>query len=756
MRCSKCNSRIPAGSKFCVDCGEPADTVIKCRECLQDTPSDSKFCSNCGATVMPDGSFANDVTSDSLLIKKVVPEKLDGLSEQLARVPYGFFALLVSNGQVVEIVEEGLSLANELKGVSRLISDLKQAVHRFLGREHTNPEIYLVADLNLLPVASYQKEFQVPRVGDVQLKYRFVFSRTLDDLSKLLGVYMAGDGTLSVSKFVDISAAKLEIIFSSMDPQLAVGESEWRTEAQQKFLQVTGLELLTTDQGVERGVVRTFEVGGVVQRSVCNDCGEELSGIPKFCEGCGSSNLALAGSDSALRDMDGNKIIARIVYRALDGAVESDVYSSVFNILSTRLKSLNRSQLMDPNEFRTLETSLNSTVPAELKYAVSDIRILDVRSEQEEWAFKTSDLIDTELRNAQFLKDRMVLTGAAEEDYQSAVFELALRKRERLLSEYRTEQQEKFDRAELDVEFYRKQTQLEEAKRDINVDSQKADINRAAELDAIQQSLVDDERARSRKRDEEDLNHSLKTQAAELDAELNARSQRHDAEIREKTLEQKAEFSALRERQELEDAQHTAALNRDEQKLDNESARDLKKLESMAELERLMAEQESKSEIDRIAAMKGMSPQEILAIQAAEISKQASPDSVASVVQNIAGNQSNIELYERLLEEKEVSKGELKQVLSQTTEALLQNNAALAESVSRTAESRLDGYKTAAESAKSTNEKSMESMAKVAASAAQRKDANVVVATPCVNSACRHKFEGKVGKFCPICGTAQG
>lgn len=49
--CSKCNSQIPAGSKFCLQCGEKVSNVSFCLNCGEKLPPEAKFCLNCGKKV---------------------------------------------------------------------------------------------------------------------------------------------------------------------------------------------------------------------------------------------------------------------------------------------------------------------------------------------------------------------------------------------------------------------------------------------------------------------------------------------------------------------------------------------------------------------------------------------------------------------------------------------------------------------------------------------------------------------------------
>jgi len=45
--CGKCSARIPAGSKFCLECGEMVKIGL-CLGCGQALLPNAKFCMNCG------------------------------------------------------------------------------------------------------------------------------------------------------------------------------------------------------------------------------------------------------------------------------------------------------------------------------------------------------------------------------------------------------------------------------------------------------------------------------------------------------------------------------------------------------------------------------------------------------------------------------------------------------------------------------------------------------------------------------------
>jgi ribosomal protein L40E len=51
MTCSNCNTRIPAGSKFCLQCGQKISEALFCIACGEKLPPEAKFCLKCGAKI---------------------------------------------------------------------------------------------------------------------------------------------------------------------------------------------------------------------------------------------------------------------------------------------------------------------------------------------------------------------------------------------------------------------------------------------------------------------------------------------------------------------------------------------------------------------------------------------------------------------------------------------------------------------------------------------------------------------------------
>lgn len=51
MICPSCSAQIPAGSKFCNQCGAKIGGAMICPNCKADVPEGSKFCPNCGTKI---------------------------------------------------------------------------------------------------------------------------------------------------------------------------------------------------------------------------------------------------------------------------------------------------------------------------------------------------------------------------------------------------------------------------------------------------------------------------------------------------------------------------------------------------------------------------------------------------------------------------------------------------------------------------------------------------------------------------------
>ena len=75
MICKKCGHEIPAGAKFCTNCGEKIENTSEfkiCPKCGEECRKDAKFCTNCGASF---DNIENKISApaDNPANKKLLP-----------------------------------------------------------------------------------------------------------------------------------------------------------------------------------------------------------------------------------------------------------------------------------------------------------------------------------------------------------------------------------------------------------------------------------------------------------------------------------------------------------------------------------------------------------------------------------------------------------------------------------------------------------------------------------------------------------
>jgi len=192
------------------------------------------------------------------------------------------------------------------------------------------------------------------------------------------------------------------------------------------------------------------------------------------------------------------------------------------------------------------------------------------------------------------------------------------------------------------------------------------------------------------------------------------------------------------ERLRIEAERKSKLGNIDEDLKDREQERQLSKLEKMAELEANMAKQDMDFELQKTENMKGMTPQEILAMQAAQLAKSAGSDGAADVVKSIADSQAAAsgadikdELYQKMIDgQKEAMQSAIDAHKEVTDQALKSS-----------------------EQFQKINEKSMESMSKVATEKSKNKNSQEKKDNK--QNSCSHcgqEFKGAMPKFCNGCG----
>ena len=400
---------------------------------------------------------------------------------------------------------------------------------------------------------------------------------------------------------------------------------------------------------------------------------------------------------------------------------------------------------------------------------ITEISVIDIKTAREDWFFKTDALIKEELRNIEADKQFLQVDGA-EIDLQEASFAITMRRIQQRDTEELMQRKVAFE-----ARLKTSEIEIDEHTLDTKVDLRKESIDDQAEQERLQREKAKLLRERDFDRERAKGDHEDQQTEAEHEMGLEKLVAKHDVELGDLTGEAQSRAKrrdisddVFKEEESIRlEAKKKEQLGQIEEDLqDRQNQRQLDKLAKMAELEANMAKQDMDFELQKTESMKGMTAQEILAMQAAQLVKSGGASAAADIVNAIAESQADAagstikdDLYKQMLNIQKESSQQSIDAYKNSVDAALQSSDNMAKVASVASTQSSEGYKEAAKIAQSTNEKSMESMAKVATASANRKtgkdDNETATETPCKNVDCDFVFEGKVKKFCTKCGTNQ-
>ena len=96
MNCSRCNSELRPGAKFCTKCGQKIETQSVCPQCGMLLKAGVKFCSQCGFRIA-----ASDVSTKSIDSKASTPYVASDMKVAKGRIYWN-----VQPGQVARVIDE--------------------------------------------------------------------------------------------------------------------------------------------------------------------------------------------------------------------------------------------------------------------------------------------------------------------------------------------------------------------------------------------------------------------------------------------------------------------------------------------------------------------------------------------------------------------------------------------------------------------------------------------------------------------------
>jgi hypothetical protein len=782
MNCTSCNADLPSGAGFCPECGTTASSTMACKFCGEQTGIDEAFCSSCGKSSKSDlPSVAKDATAaqsraigsefawlfDEENYRSVTSSKVD--------IPYGAIAVTLVDGKVESVKNQGLYDGNKNNSVKDFFQGVYEQWLGFTGQKNQKIQSYILLNLQGLPIVTYTHPITVPGTPGAGLRFEFWIEsqgvKATDDQLKNVGLFfqrcIGSKRSLSINDFKNLAIGYIPNILESLSSSDLSLQSE-QEKISKLLLQATGISSKCVYVRSRKSEQKYIDVSKYQKPITCSGCSSQYFETLKFCEVCGD-DLSSKSIESAsfLQAENKEEITLRLRYLedAEDGVVvktPDEIADAVVLLLSPVLRRRSVASLMEGSALGELENLINSELVKQFKGYITEFKVVDIRTATEDWFFKTDALVQVELRKVESEKQFLAVDGA-QIDLQDAAFAITMRRVQQGNSE-----ELQLRKAGLESRINIAEVDISEHELETKIDLRKEGIDDAAERERLEREKAKMLRERDFNReqiqgDREDENsavdHTMGLEKkvashdidlADMTGEAQSRSKRRD--VSDISFEEEEKI-----RLEAEKMQRLGHIGEDLE--DRKSQRQIDKLKAMADMEANMAKQDSDFELSKISNMKGMSAQEIMAMQAVQLAKAGSGEAVTEMAKAMSSEESSKikdEMYQKMLDiQKEASQSAIDAHKSAAEMALKSS-----ENMSKVASNSNDGYKEAAKIAQTTNEKSMESMAKVATATAGRKtgkdESDAKSETiDCINTQCEHVFEGKAKKFCPKCGTNQ-
>ncbi len=501
----------------------------------------------------------------------------------------------------------------------------------------------------------------------------------------------------------------------------------------------------------------------------CRACAREVPAGKKFCTGCGEPFAEPSAEATGLFTKDGQQIELDLVLKAEGdraAASASRVGPVVAAAAAKHLRRVDFSSLATAEGFRALEQALRSDVHAALRalgLTVAEVTVLDVRSKGGEWTLRAR--AELEQARTEILIGREWL--AVEEqslDLKVLGFDMALRNQ-------RSERDHRFNLRRDEVADRKRHQALDDESADLDVADAQRDANRDVKLDAArrgrdrvvaaedhQDRMTTDARDREAMRQRDRFNREDESAQAEHEMAVEQRVAAHDADLARQAMR----LASERDRLAVDDQGYAARASADvdaygvrtrgaakvevqraEQDLaiDGEAKRqamEMDKLRTLAELDAKIAEQERQTEAQRHGhelrmrqELKGLSTEQMLAMQASGQGGEAIAAALAEKFKAEASGGAAVtamqrEMYEKLLAQQAAMHQGGQQQMMQMVQMLqaqamqnaqvLSNVATAAVGGKREAETARDAAAGAgAQRAIDMAERAMEGMARVAA-----------------------------------------
>jgi hypothetical protein len=603
--CAQCGSGNDGGASFCSSCGASLAPRVHCPACNAVNALGQRFCTRCGGSLEHAGwtpGAAPGAVVDGVwergadeLIRRVEPEDARRfLGTRAVRVPVGTVGAVLVDGVVDRILPPG---ERTTLGLFERIASF------FLGRERT--AFYLV-DQRPFPIPFVVRTR--PNAAGHAVTSQVLVTVSLprgdrDAMGKFIATVLGDRPSFSAGELYDLLRPEVvRIAQDTLERAAAAGDEVSYPDAEAAIRRALaavigprhGLTADATLAPMTAVATLSFHLGTGVAPAVrpCGKCGHELPVTLRFCDRCGERQSAVVdgggppGAATPLFSADGQQVELDLIVRVQgqhDGFAPARIAPALVGAVAAHLRDTPFPQLASPGGLEAVERAAGGAVAEALAaygLALGTLAVIDVRTKTGQW----------------LLAARADLARAGEEvklglqwlDQRDAELDLEQLTLARILREQRLGRDHQFARDEAAVADRERRDAL--AARGAALDV--AEAERRGQVGAAADA-VEHERQRR------EAAHAIAQRRTAALAELEELRARRDLDFAE---------TERRKRLELE----LAAA---------EEAQQIEKLRAMAQIDRDTAAQDQAHELRKREQLRGMSPEEMLAMQAAELAK---------------------------------------------------------------------------------------------------------------------------------------
>ena len=800
MKCTACQSDVADNAKFCTNCGASTASLLACRHCGVANSLDATYCVDCGKSLKapdPIPAKTGNAPSSNDFIFAFTEQVAKAKAAASESTPWGYFAVVMQDGFVSQEACQQIQKEIEAEGPK---PSLWERIWGFIKAKSWTPapgqgqtgkksDVYFVMDAKGLPLITHTRPTPVTGYPDAKLKFEFWIdvpskpAAANDNSWNALALFfqrcIGQRSSLTIHEFKKLAIAEVEKLIPSINVDSLVSDP-------------LSAQLISRDLQRLSGISsRCFFVLGKVEERIqmdisrgpqkCGGCGTKFMTTLRFCTECGNpmDTPEAKSSIQHLVSKDGEEITLRLSLTlssppSSDGSMlidfgfgeisnsrkgdkgssnpdpreefERKVAFEVVQHLAPELRRYTTASLMEPGMLDVLTDNLSNHLMRQFRGFITGFTVLDIRTAAEDWFFKTDVQIKEELRRLEAQKQYLQIEEA-EIDLAEAAFAVALRDKKREQSEELRNRQ-----AEIQARAQDADLDIQEVELETRTDLRREAIADSADKERMEREAQRLERERSLQRKETREDRSDEIEGLDHDQGLEKKMVKHDLDVADMVGDAKSRSNRrdVSDRS-FEEEERIRLLAKEVQDVE------LSRLRALADIDASQEAQKNEFELAKIQNMKGLSAQEVLAHQAAQLAKAA------------GGGEATVNLIKALADSHAATQMlEVQQKSADATAQAYKESAQMIHSSSqKNAETAIQAHKEAAQIAQSTNEKSMDAMSKVAEKAAGSVSTAVAVKLggeavekdpkmkTCTNSECGHTWPAdKPVKFCEQCGTA--